>query len=201
MRFSWPSPLKMPTTVMQDVASAQAPANGLQTYGPISCFWSDTPFARNKQQLMQQQGTFPGLTHDLSDICQQGVPKFWARSPSDEDPGYHSSSSSERVAAKRNRLQEVVWIDGLLEHGIGELVAEVSWPLRCAHLTCFEVVEAEAQAKPFRQFPLAIFQGTRFFAASDAAQEDQKISGGPNDFFSARTPTSPAHAGQRGLGE
>ena len=79
MRFSRPSPLKMPTAVLQDVASAQAPANGLQTYGPISCFWSDTPFARNKQQLMQQQGTFPGLTHDLSDICEQGVPKFWAR--------------------------------------------------------------------------------------------------------------------------
>ena len=47
-----------------------------------------------------------------------------------------------------------------------------------AILQCFEVIEAVMKVKPFRRFPVSVFQGLRFLAASDAAEEADKPGSG-----------------------
>ena len=43
------------------------------------CLMIGSPFAEDKKQTMQSNGTFLGLTHDLSCINQTGHVRFWAR--------------------------------------------------------------------------------------------------------------------------
>ena len=53
-----------------------------------------------------------------------------------------------------------------------------------AILQCLEVIEAVMKVKPFRRFPVSLFRGSRFLAASDAAEEaDKPGSGGFHIIF------------------
>ena len=173
---------------------------------------------------MQSERTFFGLARDFSMVSQTYCVNFWARQRLHDkiqdliDTARNSERLPKCVASK------IYGIANFLEQGIfgrvgyGGLMAikarqdEDVTCLTPAILQCFEVIEAVMKVKPFRRFPISFFQGFRFLAASDAAEEaDKPGSGGFHLIFFDRDgrqhrhsfvtgnclPATSAHVGSR----
>ena len=139
---------------------------------------------------MQSEGTFLGLTHDFSVVSQTYCVNFWARQRLHDkiQQLIDTARTSERLP--KGVASKIYGIANFLEQGIfgrvgyGGLMAikarqdEDVTCLAPAILQCFEVIEAVMKEKPFRPFPVSIFQGLRFLAASDAAEEADKPGSG-----------------------
>ena len=173
---------------------------------------------------MHSEGTFLGLTHDFSMVSQSHCVNFWARQRLHDkiQDLIDTAANSERLP--KGVASKIYGIANFLEQGIfgrvgyGGLMAikarqdEDVTCLTPAILQCFEVIEAVMKVKPFRRFPISFFQGFRFLAASDAAEEaDKPGSGGFHLIFFDRDgrqhrhsfvtgnclPATSAHVGSR----
>lgn len=142
-----------------------------------------TPFAAEKKQQMSTQGTFLGLTHDLSYTLSHGVIHFWIRDRLQEkmlaiiQEAQNSSNLSSGVAAKlygvANFFEQAVY--GRIGCGglapIKQRQYESTRVLTPAILASFQVLQAIIRAKPERPFSVLHAETLRFCVASDAALE------------------------------
>ena len=142
-----------------------------------------TPFAEEKKQQMASQGTFLGLTHDLSEVLSTNTIKFWVRDRLQDkmitlmQEAMESKTLRSGIAAKlygvANFFEQAVY--GRI--GCGGLAAikqrqyESISHITPAILSSFHVLQAVIQAKPERPFPVLPQPTSRFCAASDAALE------------------------------
>ena len=100
------------------------------------------------------------------------------------DTARNSESLPKGVASKiygvANFLEQGIFgrvgYDGLM--AIKARQDEAVTQLTAAIPQCFEMIEAVMKVKPFRCFPVSLFQGLRFLAASDAAEEADKPGSG-----------------------
>ena len=160
------------------------------------CRLVGSPFAAEKQQTMQSEGTSLGLTHDFSVVSHSHCVNFWARQRLHDkiqdliDTARNSERLPKGVASKIYGVANFLGKGIFGRVGYGRLIAikdrqdEDVTCLTPAILQCFEVIEAVMKVKPFRRFPVSFFQGLRFLAASDAAEEaDKPGSGGFHSIF------------------
>ena len=142
-----------------------------------------TPFAAEKKQPMAAQGTFLGLTHDLSKVLSTGTIKFWVKDRLQEKmllliseactSGVLHSGTAAKLYGVANFFEQAVYgrigCSGLA--AIKQRQYEASIAVTPAIMASFQVLQAVINAKPERPFPVIPQQTSRFCAASDAALE------------------------------
>ena len=168
---------------------ASSKGSGQQAFSLLNQLMG-SPFADEKRQLMQPQGTFLGLDHDFTNCLSSGVVTFWAKGKLVEKLQHliQSSLSSEKLPP--GVASKIYGLANFFEQGIfgrignGGLHAiklrqyEQTSVLTSAIRDCFSLLQTVLRTQPKRQFPIVQLFQRRFCAASDAALEEPRCGTG-----------------------